>query len=577
MKILLRSLVTALATFAFVAPISKSAAQAAEGAQQQVPLTYPSAAELKKINAQMAPVDLVADVSKLPENERHALAKIIEAAKLMDPLFLRQVWAGNEAMLLDLLGDTSALGKVRLEAFLLNKGPWDRLDHNRPLIPGAPPKPEQANFFTADSKAEVERWVATLKPEQKAAATGFFTTIRKDENGKFVIVPYSVEYQGELAHAAQLLREAAQLTVQPTLKKFLEARAAAFLTNDYYASDVAWMQLDASIEPTIGPYEVYEDEWFNQKAAFESFITLRDDAETAKLQRLSAELQELENNLPIDPKYRNPKLGALAPIRVVNSIYSSGDGNRGVQTAAYNLPNDERIAKEMGTKRVMLRNVQQAKFQKVLIPISKIALSSADSRDVDFDAFFTYILMHELMHGLGPHNITVNGQQTTVRQAFQDTYSAIEEAKADVTGMWALAQLTDKGVLDKKFERTMYVTYLASCFRSIRFGTSEAHGKGTALQLNYLLDKGAVVVKPNGTFAIEPKKIRQAMTDLAHDLLTWEAEGNRAGAQAALDKLGVVRPEVAKVLKKLDRVPVDIKPRFVTAEKILREFNTPRK
>ncbi len=532
--------------------------------------TMPDAKTLQQMNARFAPVDLTADLSKLPPNERQALAKILEAAELMDALFLRQVWAGNEAMLLQLVNDPSELGRARLESFLINKGPWSRLDHDAAFVPGAPPKPPQGSFYTADSKEQVEKWVKGLKGAQRTAATGFFTTIRKDSKGQLVAVPYSLEYQAELSLAAQRLREAAALTKQPTLKKYLETRAASFLSNDYYPSDVAWMELDASLEPTIGPYEVYEDEWFNQKAAFEAFITLRDDAETAKLQKFSGELQGIENNLPIDPKYRNPKLGALAPIRVVNSIYSSGDANRGVQTAAFNLPNDERIAKEKGTKRVMLKNVQEAKFKHVLVPITRVALSSADQKNVDFDAFFTHILMHELMHGLGPHNIEVDGQKTTVRQQFQDAYSAIEEAKADISGLWALQFLVDKGVIGKEMEQTMYDTFLASAFRSIRFGINEAHGKGLALQLNYLLDKGAVTVKPDGTFAVEDTKIKGAVADLTRELMTLQATGDREKAKQMLAKLGVIRPEVQKVLAKLKDVPVDIRPRYVTAEQLPR-------
>jgi hypothetical protein len=332
-----------------------------------------------------ASADLTADVSALPEHERQALAKIVEASKVFDTLFLRQVWEGNETMLLDLIEDASPLGRARLHYFLINKGPWSRLDHNEPFIPGAPKKPEQGNFYPAGAtKAEIEAWLKTLPDAERRRATGFFTTIRRGPDGKFVLVPYSLEYQGEVAHVAALLREAAGLTQQPTLKAYLEKRAAALISNDYYDSDVAWMELDASIEPTIGPYEVYEDEWFNYKAAFESFIAVRDDVETQKLARFSGELQEIENNLPIDAKYRNPKLGALAPIRVVNTVFSSGDANRGVQTAAYNLPNDERVTAEKGSKRVMLKNNQEAKFRMVLQPISKVALSPADQANVSF-------------------------------------------------------------------------------------------------------------------------------------------------------------------------------------------------
>src|SRR5688572_12923781 len=283
--------------------------------------------DVKRIQAMMqrfAAVDLTADDAALPESERRALAKMVEAARVFDALFLRQVWEGNETMLLSLVQDSSPLGRARLHYFLINKGPWSRLDHNEAFIPGAPMKPAQGNFYPAGStKGEVEQWINSLPDAERRRATGFFTTIRRAPDGRFTLVPYSLEYQGELTHVAALLRDAAALTQQPTLRAFLEKRAAALLSNDYYDSDVAWMELEASIEPTIGPYEVYEDEWFNYKAAFEAFITLRDDAETQKLARFSGELQEIENNLPIDPKYRNPKLGALAPIRVVNTVFSS--------------------------------------------------------------------------------------------------------------------------------------------------------------------------------------------------------------------------------------------------------------
>jgi len=469
--------------------------------------------------------------------------------------------------------DQSPLGRTRLNYFLLNKGGWSRIDRNKPFLPGVPEeKPGEANFYPAGAtKAEVEQWIAGLPPDEHAKATGFFTTIRRAAPGSaqpFVLVPYSVEYQGELAQAAARLREAAALTTQPTLKAFLTARADAFLTNDYYASDVAWMELDASIEPTIGPYEVYADEWFNYKAAFESFITVRDDAESAKLAAFGAELQEIEDHLPIDPSLRTPKLGGLAPIRVVNVVFTAGDGNRGVQTAAYNLPNDERVVREKGTKRVMLKNMQDAKFRMVLLPISKVALPAADQAKISFDAFFTHILMHELMHGLGPHAIGVGGRQTTVRQELKETYSTIEEAKADISGLWALRQLADKKQIDPTIAKTMYTTFLASAFRSIRFGVNEAHGRGIAIQVNYLLDAGAFKVRQDGTFTVDSAKIGDAVTALTREILTLQAEGSYAKAKDMLDRLGVVRPEVQKVLDKLVGIPVDIEPKFTTAAQL---------
>jgi hypothetical protein len=561
------------------------AASVAISAQTRQDVTQmPTLAELQRMTARFAPADIGADISALPDNERAALARLVDAARITDAIFLRQAWGGNDAMLQELArmaaspsgaargGATgpraSRSAAARLHYFLINKGPWDRLDHNRPFVPGAPAKPAEANFYPAGAtKEQVQHWIDSLKGDARAAATGFFTTIRRSDDG-FVAVPYNIEYQGELAEAARLLREAAELTSDATLKKFLSARADAFLSNDYYPSDVAWMELDSAIEPTIGPYEVYEDGWFNYKAAYEAFITVRDDAQSRQLQSFSAHLQELENNLPIDPAMRNPSLGALAPIRVVNVVFAAGDGNRGVQTAAYNLPNDERVVREKGTKRVMLKNVQDAKFKMVLLPISKIALPAADQAKVSFDAFFTHILMHELMHGLGPHNITVDGRQTTVRQELRDTYSAIEEAKADISGLWALQYLADHKLIDARIAKSMYTTFLASAFRSIRFGVNEAHGLGIAVQLNTLLDAGAFKVRPDGTFTVDAAKIVDAVTDLTRDLMTLEAKGDYAGAKDLLTRMGLVRPEVQKVLDKLAGVPVDIEPRYTTAAEL---------
>jgi peptidase M49-like protein len=529
----------------------------------------PDLARLQQMTARFAPVPIAADVSALPANERQALARMVEAARLMDALFLRQVSAANESLLLELLPDTTPLGRARLHYFLLNKGPWSELDHDAPFLPGIGPRPPQANFYPAGAtKQEVEAWIAGLPEAEQGRARGFFTTIRRTPEGGFTLVPYSVEYQGELFHAAELLREAAALTTQPTLKRFLTTRADAFLRNDYYESDVAWMELDATLEPTIGPYEVYEDEWFNLKAAFEAFITVRDQAETAKLARFSAELQELEDHLPVDPRHRNPQLGALSPIRVVNVVFTAGDANHGVQTAAFNLPNDERVVSEKGSKRVMLRNVQQAKFDQVLRKIADVALPAADRKHVTFDAFFTHILMHELMHGLGPHGITVGGRTTTVRQELKESYSALEEAKADITGLWALQYLVDKGVLDRGLERTMYTTFLASAFRSIRFGLNEAHGRGIAIQLNRLLDAGAFRVHPDGTFSVDDARIKDAVAALTRELLTLQAEGNAEAARRLLAEQAVVRPPVKRVLDELLGVPVDIAPRFVTADEL---------
>ena len=528
------------------------------------------AARLQQMAARFAPTEIRVDVSKLTPADRKVLAKLVEASQIMDALFLRQVWVGNDAMLIDLAGDQSPEGRARLHYFLINKGPWDRLDHNKPFVAGAPEKPAGANFYPEGAaKADIERWMKSLPDAERAKAVGFFTVIRRNGNS-YAAVAYSDVYREELAHAAALLRDAASLATEPTLKNFLTKRAAAFLSNDYYDSDVAWMELKGAVEPTIGPYEVYEDEFFNYKAAFESFITVQDEEESAKLQKFAGQLQDIENNLPIDPKYRNPKLGGLAPIVVVNEVFAAGDANRGVQTAAFNLPNDERVVQEKGAKRVMLKNVQDAKFAKTLVPISKVVLAPADQKDIAFDAFFMQIVVHELMHGLGPSNITVNGRKTTVRQEIKEAYSYLEEAKADISSLFAIQHMIDKGVLPKSLEKPLYTTYLASAFRSIRFGVSEAHGRGVAVQFNYLSDAGGFVAHADGTFGIDLAKVKTAVSALTHDIMTIQAEGDYPKAIALRDRLGVVRPAVQRALDKMTTIPVDIEPKFTTAAQLLR-------
>ncbi|HBB86400.1 MAG TPA: hypothetical protein DC047_02150 [Blastocatellia bacterium] len=525
--------------------------------------------ELAKKIARFAPTTLTANLSKLSASERQALVKIIAAAKLLDPLFLRQVWSGNDALKARLEVDKTAVGRQRLHYFLINDGPWSRLDGNEPFIEGVPrEKPPQANFYPDDiTKDEFNSWLAGLPGSEKEKATGYFYTIRRDASGKLMSVPYSQEYREFLEPAAKLLREAAALTTNRTLKDFLSKRADAFTSNDYYASDVAWMDLDAPIDVTIGPYETYEDELFGYKAAFEAYVTLTDAVESAKLKKFSQYLQEIENNLPLDAQYRNPKLGASSPMRVVNEVFASGEGNNGVQTAAFNLPNDERVVKEKGSARIMLKNVQDAKFNKVLIPITREVLTVAQQRDIAFDSFFTHILMHELMHGLGPHNITVGGQATTVRLQLKDKYSAIEEAKADVTGLWALQYLIDKGVIDKQMQRTLYTTYLASMFRSVRFGLTESHARGVAMQFNYFTDEGAIKFdERTNKFSVDNAKIKDAVRKLTHELLTLEAEGSYDKAKAILDKYSLIRPPMKGALDRLANVPVDIEPIFPLAK-----------
>jgi hypothetical protein len=513
----------------------------------------PDLAELNRMIARFAPAELKVDTSGLAAGDKQALQKLLGAAKVIDGIFLTQRWSGNAALRERLQQDTSALGKARLHYFDLNKGPWSELDGQVAFLPGVPAKKlPGANFYPEDmSKDEFETWAAKLPKDQQEAARGFFTDIRRGADKKLIAAPYSKAYGADLERASKLLEEAAAATPNATLKQFLMLRAQAFRNDDYYASDVAWMKLDAPIDITIGPYETYNDDLLGYKAAFEAYVTLRDDKETAKLGSFAGRTQEIENNLPLDAKYKNPKIGALAPIRVVNEVLATGDGAHGVRTAAFNLPNDERIVKAMGSKRVMLKNIQEAKFAKTLQPIAGRVLSAADQKDLSFEWFFTHILAHEMTHGIGPQN--------GVRQALKEQHAAIEEAKADVTGLFMLQYMFDHKMLPAA-ERPLYTTFLASSFRTLRFGVHEAHGKGMAMQVNYLMDKGAFVAKPDGTFAVDFTKVKGAVRDLVHELLNIEATGDYARAKKMLDELGVIRPPMARALDKLKDLPTDIEP-----------------
>ncbi len=548
----------------------------------EAPAAKPGAASVAELDAmakRFAPVELRADTSKLSKGDRAAIAKLIEAAKIVDTLQLRQRWARNEALWTALQKDDSPLGKARQGYFWLNKGPWSIIDGNRSFMPAEyagitipARKPDGANFYPAGATKEaLEAWMNSLPAKEREAAQWYFTVIRTGPDGKFRTVKYSDEYKPELQKLAKLLREAAGHTDNASLKKFLTLRADAFLSNDYLASDFAWMDLDSPVDITIGPYETYNDELFGYKAAFEAYVSVRDSKETRKLDFFGKHMQELEDNLPVDKQYRNPKVGAMAPMVVVNQVYGAGDGNMGVQTAAYNLPNDERIIRERGSKRVMLKNIQEAKFESTLKPITKLVLRPEDQKDLDFDSFFTHILAHEITHGLGPHVTRRDGKESTPRQDLKETYSTIEEAKADVTGLWALAYMMEKGQLKDTLgqgeatERKLYNTFLASCFRTLHFGLTDSHARGMAIQVNYLLDKGAFVSHGDGTFSVDFKKIKQAVIDLDREFLTIEATGDYARAKSMMARYVVIRPDVQKALDKMKAVPNDIRPAFVTA------------
>lgn len=520
------------------------------------------AAKLRKMIAQFAPVEIKYDHSLLDERKQKVVENLYHAARIIDEIFLDQVYAKNFQIRKQLQESTDALDKLRLEYFNIMFGPFDRLNHNKPFI-GNEPKPKGANFYPADmTRQEFENWLKQ-HPEDEAAFTSERTMIRR-QDGKLVAIPYSEYYKDQLIRAADYLKKAAQFADNPSLKKYLQLRAKAFLSNDYFESDMAWMDLkDHTIEVIIGPYEVYEDELFNYKASFEAFITLRDPQESKKLEKFASYLNDMERNLPIPDAYKNFNRGSESPIIVVQEIFSAGDTKAGVQTLAFNLPNDERVREAKGSKKVMLKNLHEAKFEKLLKPIAEKVLYPEQLPLVTFDAFFNHTLMHEISHGLGPGKIVLNGRKTEVKKELKETYSSIEECKADVLGMYNNLFMIEKGVYPPSLEKEIYATFLAGIFRSIRFGINEAHGAGNALIFNYLMEKGAYEYDPASHLVkVNFEKIKDGVRDLANKLLTIQATGDYQGAKELLKKYAVESEPMMVMRAKLSELPVDIRPVF---------------
>lgn len=531
---------------------------------------------LKEKIAKFVPVEIQFDETLLTDREKVVLEKLYRASKIIDELFLEQVYIENDQIKADLISKTSNKSildkepelKPQLELFTIMFGPFDRLEDNEPFL-GKNTKPLGANFYPVDmSKEEFEKWIKE-NPADEKTFTSEFTIIRRD-SGKLVAIPYSEYFKDKLTAASNLLKEAAEFSDNPSLKKYLLSRADAFLSNDYYQSDMDWMDLkDHNIEVVIGPYEVYEDEMFNYKAAFESFVTIKDPVESKKLEVFAKYLNDIEKNLPLDEKHKNYSRGSESPIVVANEVFTAGDTKAGVQTLAFNLPNDERVRQAKGSKKVMLKNVHEAKFEKLLKPIAEIVLEPEQLKYVTFDAFFNHTLMHEMSHGVGPGFIKVNGKDTEVKKELKETYSTMEECKADILGMYNNMFMIEKGVYPKESENEILVTFLAGAFRSMRFGISEAHGGGNAIIYNYLLEKGGYVYN-EGTqkVKVDFEKIHSALKELCNLVLTIQAEGNYQGAKDLIAKYAVNSPTIDTLRKKLETLPVDIKPVFEIEEKL---------
>jgi hypothetical protein len=517
---------------------------------------------LGHVNAQLKkfkPVEIEYNEAVLSAGDKKALEKMVEAARVIDEIFLRQVWSGNVKLRDELKKQKD---RILLDYFTINFGPFDRLDHDRPFIDvGLKEKPPGANFYPEDiKKEEIEEWIKRHPADKKDFESNFTVIVR--DGKKLKAVPYSEVYGELLERASALLKEAAQYTENQSLKKYLLSRADAFLSNDYFQSDCDWMDLkDHALEVVFGPYEVYEDNLMGYKASFEAFITLVDPDESKKMAKIVSYLGDMEENLPIPAEYHNKRRGSESPIIVAQEIYTAGDTKAGIQTIAFNLPNDERVREAKGSKKVMLKNVLKAKFDAILAPIAKQMMEAGDFKDVSFDNFFNHTLLHEMSHGLGPGTIKIGQKETTVNKALKDLYSVIEECKADTLGVYNTIFLNKKGLYPQGFMDSLYPTYLAGIFRSTRFGIKEAHGGSNIIQFNYLREKGAFTYNPeNKKFGVDRTKMEGAIKDLAHDLLMIEAKGDYEGAKKFVEKYRVMPEEFEKAIAKLKGVPVDIRP-----------------
>jgi hypothetical protein len=517
------------------------------------------------------------DREMLTDPELEALEKLVQAGGIMDEIFLRQVWSGNVAMRNRLkeaaeTGPDKELMTDLYHFYRINFGPWDRLEEDAPFI-GTLPKPPGANFYPEDlTEAQFEAWLAE-HPGDAEAFKHYFTCIRRKEGG-LAAVPYNEEYKALLDKAAALMNEAADILTDPansrlyvkgidytSLAVFLRSRAKAFSSNDYFQSDMDWMDVkDNIIDVTIGPYEVYEDNLFGYKAAFEAFIAIRNPLDSRRLEDLKDFLPGMEKNLPIPEEHKNLDRGTESPISVVDVAFVGGDSKSGVQTIAFNLPNDERVRTAKGSKKVMLKNFNRAKFDKILNPIADVVLDPAQREMIDFDIFFNNVLLHELSHGLGPGDITLpDGTETTVNQQLKTLYSAIEEAKADIMGLYNTAYLAQQGYFSKEQEMKAYVNFLPGFFRAIRFGATSAHGKANMMEFNYMMEKGAIELDAEtDRFRVNLDIMPDAVRSMTHDLCMIQALGDYDAAEAFIAKYGAMVPDVERQLNKMKQIPTDI-------------------
>ncbi len=504
--------------------------------------------EMQQKVEEFAPFKLTTDLSVLTEKEKEMLPLLFKAADLMDDIFWQEAF-GNKAELFE-----EGMDQYTRMFLEINYGPWERLKNNEPFLEGYGPKPDGANFYPDDmSKQEFEAW-------KNAEKTSLYTLIRRDINSNLMTVPYHEAFAEEVQEAAGYIRQAAELAEDPGLKNYLEKRAEALLTDEYFESDVAWMEMkNNTIEFIVGPIENYEDQLFGYKTAHESFILIKDKDWSEKLAKYAGLLPGLQKDLPCPPEYKNETPGMDSDLNVYDAIYYAGDCNAGSKTIAINLPNDERVRAEKGSRKLQLKNSMQAKFDKILVPISELLIAEEQRKHVKFDAFFENTMFHEVAHGLGLGN-TVD-QSTTVREALKDAYTTIEESKADILGLWCVYRLNEMGELGDKDMMDNFVTFMAGIFRSVRFGAASAHGKANMMRFYYFQKKGAFERdEVTGKYHVDFEKMKEAMFSLSETILKIQGDGDYETASQMIEEKGFIRETLQNDLDRINDagIPRDI-------------------
>ncbi len=493
------------------------------------------------------PVTLSSDLSTLSPKEKEILSLLIDVGKIIDEMYWYESY-GSRDSLLQAIQDSGARKFVEI-----NYGPWDKLAGDAPFLPGISARPAGANFYPADmSKEEFE---AADLPDKKS----MYTFLKRDESGKLMTVPYHKQFAKEVARISTLLKKASELAENPELKNYLNLRAEAFLTDDYYASDIAWMDMKTNrIDIITGPIETYEDQLFGYKASHETYVLIKDMEWSKRLEKYAAFLPSLQQGLPVEEKYKKEKPGMDSQLAAFDVVYYAGDCNAGGKTIAVNLPNDEKVQLEKGTRRSQLKNAMQAKFDKILVPIAAELIDSSQVKYINFDAFFANTMFHEVAHGLGIKN-TINGQGT-VRDALKENGSALEEGKADILGIYMVTELHKRGEL-KGDIKEYYTTFMASIFRSVRFGASSAHGIANMIRFTFFKEMGAFERNPEtNTYKINFDKMQEAINALSAKILKLQGDGDYDAVSKLVKEMAVITPELQADLDRLGEkgIPVDI-------------------